>query len=466
MKFDNIIKTVGVSEKGKTASGNVFGTSPRFVTPAPSWGFVKKTLSVVEGVQRAQARVDEIVTRTEKVLQNPVTRAFLGVPSERQVPPWTGSAASVAGAGPRYGAASLLDGNFFRASGDIKASGDNGRRFLAASQGPSRLAVLGSFAGADRNEEPLLARGLVTNFESPSIAGTGGTLLGPSAGNTSRPYNLSWFTPRLFDLPALGRLWPTVRGFFGLFSNPGESIAGWFSSIGLFLKQAARRAWQLYPRDSEGRPIPPWNLRLYSLAWAAYRLDDYGAVARFLDEIGDDSSPDNVLFVQDLLAPTFDPKRPDRRTNWWLLDPVEARRALCKRLESLRYNGGVERRNGEISYLEDPEDDQNPNDPYFYVVRRTPRAVSAEKTFFDDELPVLLLQELAAVLPPRQYEVVSLASLGWTYEWIAQEMGITEGAVKAHMHKVRNNPLVAEVLFSQSALRPYTTQIRGKTHRK
>ena len=461
MKFDNIIKTVGISGKGRAASGAVFGTSPRFVTPAPSGGFVKKALSFVEGVQHAQARADEIATRTEKVLQNPVTRAFLGAPPKRQAPWWMRSAASIVNATPRYSAASLSGGNFFR------ASGDSGRRFLATSQGSARgWQPLGPFAGADRNEGPLLARGPVTNFENPSIAGTGGLLLGSGAEDPFRPYNLSWFTTRLFDLPVLGRLGSTVQDFFGLFSNPNKFIVGWLPSIGRFLKQAARRAWQLYPRDPEGHPIPPWNLRLYSLAWAAYRLDDYGAVARFLDEIGADSSPDNVLFVQDLLAPAFDPKRPDRRTNWWLLDPAEARRALRKRLSSLSYNGVVERCNGEISYLEDPEDDENPNDPYFYVVRRTPRAVSAEKAFFDGELPALLLQELAAVLPPRQYEVVSLASRGWTYELIAHEMGITEGAVKAHMHKVRNNPLVAEVLFPQSALRLDTTQIRGRTHRE
>jgi hypothetical protein len=145
--------------------------------------------------------------------------------------------------------------------------------------------------------------------------------------------------------------------------------------------------------------------------------------------------------------------------------PPTTRGALRKRLESLRFGGDVGRRDGDIPYLEDPEDSENPSDPYFCVVKRAPRTISAEAAFFDRELPTLLLQELAAVLPPRQLEVVSLVLRGWTYERIAREMNITAGAVKAHMHKVRNNPLVAEVLLPQPALRPDGKHFRGRTHR-
>lgn len=42
---------------------------------------------------------------------------------------------------------------------------------------------------------------------------------------------------------------------------------------------------------------------------------------------------DNVLFVRELLAPTFDPVRPDRRVDWWLMEPDEAKAWMRKRLE-------------------------------------------------------------------------------------------------------------------------------------
>jgi hypothetical protein len=90
---------------------------------------------------------------------------------------------------------------------------------------------------------------------------------------------------------------------------------------------------EFYPRDPDGQPIPPWNIRLYRLARAAYRADDYEAQARFLDEIGADGSVDNVLFVRELLAPTFDPVGPDRHVDWCLMEPDEAKAWLRKRLE-------------------------------------------------------------------------------------------------------------------------------------
>lgn len=421
----------------------------------------------------AQARADELTKRTEGIRRNPAVQAFLEMPSKRalelQADRLDAQRQAMAGfgVGPRSstlaGAARLLGGDFSR----VGAAG-KGPLVLESPQNRAHgWQSLGPFGGRDRTGPPLVASGVAANLRNLNLAGTQGPLLDSGVGVLARAYQPPRAAASPLDPPLiLGGLGKLVQGYLGPFRRLEELIADWRRPVEGFLKQAARRTWELYPRDSEGRPIPPWNLRLYFLAWAAYRLDDYGALARFLDEIGADESPDNVLFVRDLLAPTFEPKRPDRRTAWWLLDPSEARRALRKRLESIRSDGGVGHRDGEISYLEDPEDDESPNDPYFYVVKRTPREISAERAFFDHELPALLLEELAAVLPPRQHEVVSLALRGWKQERIAHEMGITVGAVKAHMHKVRNNPGVSEILLPGPALWPSDTQIRGRTHRR
>lgn len=466
MKFGDIIKAMGTFGEGGPAAGTASGAGPQFVPPnGVVGGFVKPALGTAESVRRARARADEISTRTERTLQNPVAQVFPGIPSERPAPQWLKTAAGLAGIVPRPSAAAGAVG---LPGGDLSRTGGAGvGRLLGVPQDRGLgWQSLGPYADRDRIERPPLVSGLATDFKGPGFAGGAGVpFLGSGGGDSFRTYSLPRFTVGQFDSPVLSGLGNLVRGYLGLGRHLEELIAGWRRPIEGFLKQAARRAWEFYPRDSEGRPIPPWNLRLYFLAWAAYRLDDYEDMARFLNAIGADDSPDNVLFVRDLLAPAFDPKRPDRRTAWWLLDPDEARRALRKRLTSLRSDGGVGRRDGEVSYLEDPEDGENPNDPYFYVVKRAPRTVSAEKAFFARELPALLLQELAQVLPERQYEVVVLAMQGLKYERIAREMGITEGAVKAHMHKVRNNPLVAEVLLPQPALRPDGTINCGRTHR-
>lgn len=440
MQFDNIIKAMGIFGAG--GSGSVTpGPGPRVLTWAGPGNAARPAFGAMSAVASAQAKADELASRTEETIRNPVVRAFLGIPSERPAPQWMKNVASA------VDNVRLLD------TPQDHAYGRQGWQ------------ALGAFGGRDRVKPPLIGDGLATSSAAPNLVEKRVPLLTSGIGGLAGAYHPPRTTTNAFDLPVLGGLGKLVRGYLGLAGRVDELMAGWRRPFEGFLKQAARRAWELYPRDSEGRPIPPWNLRLYFLAWAAYRLDDYAALARFLNEIDADKSPDNVLFVRDLLAPTFDPKRPDRRTDWWLLDPGEARRALRKRLKSIRSDGGVERRDGEISYLEDPEDDENPNDPYFYVAKRAPRAISAEGAFFDHELAALLLQELAAVLPPRQHEVVSLASRGWPYERIARHMGITVGAVKSHMHKVRNNPLVAEVLLPRPALRSGDAQIPRRTHR-
>ena len=383
--FIEAMGNFGAGGAAGSAGSAAFGAGPRFIPPvgpaATSRGAV---LGAVGALADAQARADELTKKTEVIHRNPAVQALLEMPSKRalELQAYRLAAQRQAmagfGAGPRSStlaeAARLLGGDFSRV-------GDGGKSPLLLGSPQDRAhgwQSLGPFGGRDRTGPPLVASGVAANLRNLNLAGTRRPLFDPGVGVLARAYHPPRPAAGSFDPPILGGLRKLVQGYLGLSGRLEELIAGWRRPVEGFLKQAARRAWELYPRDSERRPIPPWNLRLYFLAWTAYRLDDYGALARFLDEIGADESPDNVLFVQDLLAPTFDPKRPDRRLDWWLLDPDEARRALRKRLKSIRSDGGVGHRDGETSYQEDPEDDENPNDPYFYVIKRAPRDLRGE----------------------------------------------------------------------------------------
>jgi DNA-directed RNA polymerase specialized sigma24 family protein len=67
--------------------------------------------------------------------------------------------------------------------------------------------------------------------------------------------------------------------------------------------------------------------------------------------------------------------------------------------------------------------------------------------FLHKERAALLAQELALVLPERQRQVLTLLSLGWSYERIARELGIAVGTVKTHVFRARNNPNVSKILL-------------------
>jgi DNA-directed RNA polymerase specialized sigma24 family protein len=80
------------------------------------------------------------------------------------------------------------------------------------------------------------------------------------------------------------------------------------------------------------------------------------ARARFLDEIETDGSPDNVLMIRELLKPTFDPERLDRRVDWEQMDLAGARHWLRRRLDGLKRSAWKEeqqRKNGEQPYEEE-----------------------------------------------------------------------------------------------------------------
>ncbi len=95
-------------------------------------------------------------------------------------------------------------------------------------------------------------------------------------------------------LSGLGQAGKPLQNYLGFAQRVDRLVSGWAKPFeGVF--ERLRRATEFYPRDPDGQPIPPWNIRLYRLARAAYRADDYEAQARFLDEIGADGSVDKVL---------------------------------------------------------------------------------------------------------------------------------------------------------------------------
>lgn len=59
--------------------------------------------------------------------------------------------------------------------------------------------------------------------------------------------------------------------------------------------------------------------------------------------------------------------------------------------------------------------------------------------FQKEELDRHYLKQLESVLPERQYQVLARRVDGWTYKKIGRELGITVGAAKSHMARVRQN---------------------------
>jgi hypothetical protein len=199
--------------------------------------------------------------------------------------------------------------------------------------------------------------------------------------------------------------------------RPSEGIFEW-------MRRALERIVQ-WPCDPYGNPVPVWNIRLYRLAQAAYE-GDYVARARFLDVIEADDSPENVLMIEKLLKPTFEPQRLDRRVDWEQMDPAGARRWLRQRLDGLEQNAGKGeqvRENGEQPYeeLEFVE----------FELRQDEKA---------------LYEQLRGVLPEQQYWFCWYRAQGLKYEEIAAKMGIGLSTVKTHARLVKRNPGFLELL--------------------
>jgi DNA-binding CsgD family transcriptional regulator len=236
-------------------------------------------------------------------------------------------------------------------------------------------------------------------------------------------------------------------------------MAGWrrrLSGAFEWLRELIRQ----WPRDPYGELVPVWNVRLYRLAQAAYR-GNYVARARFLNEIGADESADNVLFIQDLLQPTFDPNRLDRRDAWEQRKPSDARRWLRKRLSEHR-NGGKDKH--ELPYEENPDEENpgralitpsmsaelmNPDGAWdrepTYVNGATPSAMAE---FMKQERERSRLRQLQAMLPERQYQVLLCLADGMIYEEIAYHLGIGVSTVKTHVRYLRQKHDLKALLSS------------------
>jgi len=221
-----------------------------------------------------------------------------------------------------------------------------------------------------------------------------------------------------------------------------------------------RELMEQWPRDPYGELVPDWNVGLYRLARSAYE-GDYVAKARFLNEIGADGSADNVLFIQDLLRPTFDPDRLDRRDAWEQREPSDARRWLRKRLSEHR-NGGIDKH--ELPYEENANEERpgsahvthsmsaelmNPNGAWdrepTYLNGATPSAMAE---FMKQERAKSLPRQLQVMLPERQYQVLLCLAEGMIYEEIAYRLGIGVSTVKTHVRSLRQKHELKALLSS------------------
>ncbi|MGI8858795.1 MAG: sigma factor-like helix-turn-helix DNA-binding protein [Rubrobacteraceae bacterium] len=359
------------------------------------------------------------------------------------------------------------------ASQQPKISGaDNGAwRFLQGAPRPSYAGLLGdSFTRTNNVVGGLKLVGNVTYQErgwqalgpygkhdramdwSGSAAGSdllGSALAGSrvprpefGASGTIRGSGQAFGGLHLLGSPAVGSLTSLMSRYAETWQRLSGGVASWDRPFaGVF--ERLRRALELAPRDSDGEPVSPWNAGLYRLARAAYYGGNYAILARFLDEIGADGSADNVLKIQDLLRPAFEPRRSDRRVEWWRMDPREARNWLNERLRGRNIEVHKEeklRRKREPSY--DGMDRS--------MVRYGTHEVAAEAEYFRMEREAMLQHQLGSVFSERQCEVLTLIALGWKYELIAEYMGIGVSTVKTHVHRTRKHP---ELLKDPEAVR-------------
>jgi len=232
-----------------------------------------------------------------------------------------------------------------------------------------------------------------------------------------------------------------IRMFAAGFTKLAQWIKGVvrpFGEVFAWLRREIERIEWL-PRDPYGDPVPFWNVRFYRLAQAAYE-GDYMARARFLDVIGADGSPENVLMIEDLLKPTFDPQRLDRRVAWEQMDPLGARRWLRRRLDGLKLSAWKEeqvRKNGEQPY-------EGESQVVEAITSDVPELAFVEFEHREDERT--LYEQLRGVLPEQQYWFCWYRALGLKYEEIAAKMGIGLSTVKTHARLVKRNPGFLELL--------------------
>lgn len=186
------------------------------------------------------------------------------------------------------------------------------------------------------------------------------------------------------------------------------------------------------PLDPYGRPVPQRNADLYLLAGRAY-LGDWQARATFLNEIEADDSPDNVLLIEPLLEPTFNPRRSDLRVRWEQETPEEARRRLRELLEGHKQRSPLDAKDvGTSEYVYEQSRKVITLDEQDHVIHQVD-----EQNFYE---------QLQSTLPEQQFMLCWLRGQGMKYKEIAAEMGISVSSVKTHARRVKNNPNFREML--------------------
>jgi hypothetical protein len=219
----------------------------------------------------------------------------------------------------------------------------------------------------------------------------------------------------------------------------GEWIKRVLRPFGKKIIEWLHREIERWLRDPYGNFVPFWNVRLYWLAQSAYE-GDYAARARFLDVIEADGSPENVLMIEELLKPTFDPQRLDRRVDWEQRDPAGARRWLKQRLDGLKLSAWKKeqkRTNGEQPYEEESQVVEA-------ITSDAPELEFVESERREDERA--LYEHLWGVLPEQQYWFLWYRAQGLTYQEIAARMGIAPGTVKKYAYLLKRNPSFLKVL--------------------
>jgi hypothetical protein len=200
---------------------------------------------------------------------------------------------------------------------------------------------------------------------------------------------------------------------------------------GVVLKVAEGLA-DAFPQTPDGQSVPLQGRWLFVRARRAWR-GDYEARRKFLQAIGVEPAADEALALREVLGPTFEPRRPDRRRDWWTEAPERGTAFLRRRIKDVKARG-----QGRMKYV--PLD----ND----LAEILPEEKGGDPRAWELELRLWTIkQAIFAKLPPRQAEVVFLC---WEYHdedhpaatsrAVAETLGISQEAVRQHRRKAASNP--------------------------
>jgi hypothetical protein len=189
------------------------------------------------------------------------------------------------------------------------------------------------------------------------------------------------------------------------------------------------------PESPSGGFVPLPNRRVFVTARRTFR-GDMNARDKFAAMLGMSTlSSDHLLALPALLAPTFDAKRPDSRTEWELMRSDEAIRALAGRWEKLaqREKEGIcgwGAKSVKLTLL-DPLDDYDP------------------RGAMDPDLQLVFLRErVHSSLDDKRLSEVALmhaAEFDWerpseTTRMVAASLDMHPRTVRRDRERVRNHP--------------------------